>query len=69
MERDLFGSMLFLALQRKIDMGEALKFSLTPFLFVCPILMDQCKNLPKVRCLKGKKHELHPKPVPVLIIS
>ena len=30
MERDLFGSILFLALQRKIDMGEVLKYPLTP---------------------------------------
>ena len=30
MERNLFGSILFLALQRKIDRGEMLKFSLTP---------------------------------------
>ena len=30
MEHDLFGSILFLALQWKIDMGEILKFPLTP---------------------------------------
>ena len=30
MEHDLFGSILFLALQWKIDMGELLKFPLTP---------------------------------------
>ena len=30
MVRDLFGSILFLALQRKIDMMEALSFPLTP---------------------------------------
>ena len=30
MERDLFGSILRLALQQKIDMGEMLKFPLTP---------------------------------------
>ena len=29
MERDLFGSILYLALQRKIDMGEALTYPLT----------------------------------------
>ena len=30
MEHDLFGSILFLSLQWKIDMGEMLKFPLTP---------------------------------------
>ena len=30
MVRDLFGSILFLALQRKIDMAEVLSFPLTP---------------------------------------
>ena len=30
MERDLFGCILFLALQQKIDMGEVLKYPLTP---------------------------------------
>ena len=29
MERDLFGSILFVALQPKIDMGETLRFPLT----------------------------------------
>ena len=31
MERDLFGNILFLALQQKIDMDETLRFPLRPF--------------------------------------
>ena len=38
MERDLFGSILFLALQRQIDMGEVLTYPLTPIpLSLCHI--------------------------------
>ena len=47
MERDLFGSILFLALQRKIDMGEVLKYPLTPVpLSLCDIdgsMLSTCK--------------------------
>ena len=38
-EYDLFGSILFLALQRKIDMGEMLKFPLTP-VPLCLVYID-----------------------------
>ena len=31
MERDLFGNILFLALQQKIDMDKTLRFPLRPF--------------------------------------
>ena len=36
MERDLFGNILFLALQQKIDMDETLRFPLRPFPLVWP---------------------------------
>ena len=48
-ERDLFGSILFLALQQKIGMSETLW---NQFLFVWLALMDQYKRLQKVDCLK-----------------
>ena len=51
MVRDLFGSILFLALQRKIDMAEVLSFPLTPtplYHYRLVMLMELCSKHKKV---------------------
>ena len=46
-ERDLFGSILFLALQWKIDMVEMLKFPLTPAPLCLPHIDGSMQRPPK----------------------
>ena len=69
MERRLFESIWFLALQRKIDMSETLKFCLTPFQR-CVAKIDGSiqQTHKKVYCLKSKKHELYLNPLPILVL-
>ena len=52
MERDLFRSILFLAFQRKIDMGEMLKFPLTPVPVCLAHIDGSMQKTPKSSLLK-----------------
>ena len=52
MERDLFGSILFFALQRNIDMGEMLKFPLTPVPICLAHIDGSMQKTPKSSLLK-----------------
>ena len=73
MERDLFGCILFLALQQKIDMGEVLKYPLTPIppLSLCHVDGSMLKTT-KVALLTDLEKRVQcndPPSVDVLIID
>ena len=73
MERDLFGSILFIALQRKIDMGEILKYPLTPVPSSLCHIDGNMNKTPKAKLLdhleKTTTVSRHPVTVHVLIID
>ena len=55
MERDLFGSILFLTLQREIDMGEMLNLPLIPVLLYLAHIDGSMQKTPKSSLLKVLK--------------
>ena len=67
MERDLFGSILFLPLQQKIGMDETLRFPWDQFLRSGHI-DGSIQTAPKSSLLQSKKHELYLKPVPIWVL-
>ena len=71
MERELFGSILFLALQRKIDVGEVLKYPLTPIpLSLCHVdgtLQKTQKS--KLTDLEGFIVHTEPRTINIIIVD
>ena len=72
MERDLFGSILFLALQCKIDMGEVLKYPLAPIpLSLCHVdgTLQKTQKSKLLTDLEGFIVHTEPRTINVIIVD
>ena len=72
MVRDLFGSILFMSLQRKVDMGEVLKYPLTPVPLSIAHTDNMMQKKPKVKLLneiEKRINHIPPETVDVTIVD
>ena len=72
MERDLFGSILFIALRRKVDMGMVLQYPLTPIpLSLCHVdgSMNTTSNSLLRQELEKRSATSDPSSIDVLILD